>query len=65
MRKRYKCHIYEDEAGEFRWRLKARNGRIVADSGEGYRDENGATRAWNNLHYNLYALQHVDVVYDR
>ncbi|GAB7093281.1 hypothetical protein JCM30237_04330 [Halolamina litorea] len=27
---------YEDDAGEYRWRLKSGNGRIVADSGEGY-----------------------------
>lgn len=28
--------VYEDEAGEWRWRFKASNGRIMADSGEGY-----------------------------
>ena len=28
--------IYRDAAGEWRWRLVAGNGRIVADSGEGY-----------------------------
>jgi uncharacterized protein YegP (UPF0339 family) len=28
--------IYEDSAGEFRWRRKAPNGEIIADSGEGY-----------------------------
>lgn len=31
-------HVYKDNAGEWRWRLKAVNGRIIADSGEGYRD---------------------------
>lgn len=31
-------HVYEDSAGEWRWHLKAANGRVVADSGEGYRD---------------------------
>ncbi|HWN08410.1 MAG TPA: DUF1508 domain-containing protein [Pyrinomonadaceae bacterium] len=29
-------HIYKDQANEYRWRLKAANGRILADSGEGY-----------------------------
>ena len=29
-------HIYTDAKGEYRWRLKAANGNIVADSGEGY-----------------------------
>lgn len=28
--------IYEDKVGEWRWVAKAANGRIVADSGEGY-----------------------------
>ncbi|MFB6177636.1 MAG: YegP family protein, partial [Halobaculum sp.] len=28
--------IYEDSAGEHRWRLVAANGESVADSGEGY-----------------------------
>ena len=31
-------HVYKDAAGEWRWRLVAGNGRIIAVSGEGYRD---------------------------
>ena len=31
-----KFHIYKDDKGEWRWRLKATNGKILADSGEGY-----------------------------
>ncbi|MCO7398307.1 DUF1508 domain-containing protein [Stenotrophomonas maltophilia] len=30
--------IYKDTANEFRWRLYAQNGRVVADSGEGYKN---------------------------
>jgi uncharacterized protein YegP (UPF0339 family) len=33
-----KVIIYEDLRGEWRWRLVAANGRIVADSSEGYVD---------------------------
>ena len=40
-----KFHIYQDKRGEWRWRLKARNGRIVADSGEGYVRQGNAVRA--------------------
>lgn len=28
--------LYRDDSGDFRWRLLAKNGNIVADSGEGY-----------------------------
>lgn len=28
--------VYPDKSGQWRWRLKARNGRIVADGAEGY-----------------------------
>lgn len=37
--------IYEDQHGEFRWRAKASNGYITADSGEGYQTRNNADRA--------------------
>lgn len=29
--------IYKDAAKEYRWRLVSRNGRIIANSGEGYK----------------------------
>jgi uncharacterized protein YegP (UPF0339 family) len=34
-------HVYKDKAGEWRWSLKAGNGRVIADSGEGYNDRGG------------------------
>jgi uncharacterized protein YegP (UPF0339 family) len=37
--------VYRDSAGQWRWRLKAANGRIVGDSGEGYATEHNARRA--------------------
>ncbi|HST57039.1 MAG TPA: DUF1508 domain-containing protein, partial [Longimicrobium sp.] len=30
---------YKDSKGEWRWRLKAKNGDIIADSGEGYKNK--------------------------
>lgn len=33
--------VYEDQAGEFRWRLRHRNGNILADGGQGYSDRSG------------------------
>ena len=31
-----KFQIFQDRKGEYRWRLRARNGEIIADSNEGY-----------------------------
>lgn len=42
-----RIHVYEDEGGEFRWRRVAENGKLVADSGEGYESESGAVEAAN------------------
>lgn len=39
---------YEAKDG-WRWRLKARNGRIVAESGESYYSEHECERAVNRL----------------
>jgi uncharacterized protein YegP (UPF0339 family) len=33
--------VYRDAAGEWRWRLVSGNGRIIADSGEGYEHRAG------------------------
>ncbi|WP_435346801.1 YegP family protein [Haloarchaeobius sp. HRN-SO-5] len=37
--------VFEDAAGQYRWRLVASNGRIIADSGEGYASKYGARDA--------------------
>lgn len=36
--------LYQDRADEWRWRLVASNGNIVADSAEGYASKQGAER---------------------
>ena len=35
---------YKDAKGEWRWRLVASNGHIIADSGEGYESESECKR---------------------
>nr|WP_246282670.1 HVO_2922 family protein [Natronomonas halophila] len=37
--------LYEDNAGDYRWRLVHDNGNILADSGEGYASKSNAKRA--------------------
>lgn len=44
MARKQTFEVYEDSAGQWRWRLVAPNGNIVADSGEGYSSKQGAKR---------------------
>jgi uncharacterized protein YegP (UPF0339 family) len=37
--------LYRDKNLEWRWRLMASNGRVLADSGEGYKRKGGARKA--------------------
>lgn len=37
-----KAQIYKDQAGEWRWRMRADNGEPIADSAEGYTEERDA-----------------------
>jgi len=39
-----KIHVYKDMRGEWRWRIKSRNGRTIGDSGEGYKSRAHARR---------------------
>jgi len=42
---RTRMAILKDVTGQFRWHLEAANGRITADSGEGYATRASAIRA--------------------
>jgi uncharacterized protein YegP (UPF0339 family) len=59
-----KFHVYPDKAGQFRWRLVARNGRIIADSGEGYTRRDDAHRAISKMRYAAAQAGVLDVVDD-
>ena len=43
--------VYEDHAHEWRWRLVAANGRVIADSGESYTRPGDAERAAQTAAY--------------
>ncbi len=51
----WKFELYRDRADQWRWRLKATNGRIVGDSGEGYATEHNARRAAESARMNIAA----------
>ena len=40
-------YMYKDTAGQWRWYLKAANGRKIADSGEGYHNKSDCEAAIN------------------
>ena len=44
--------IYEDEIGQYRWRLVHANGNIIADSGEGYASKQKARQGLNSVKEN-------------
>ncbi|MDS0260401.1 DUF1508 domain-containing protein [Haloarcula sp. S1CR25-12] len=41
--------LFEDKAGEFRWRLRHDNGNVLADSGEGYASKSNVRRALESV----------------
>ncbi|WP_353633836.1 HVO_2922 family protein [Halobacterium sp. NMX12-1] len=44
--------LFEDKAGEFRWRLRHRNGNVIADSGEGYTAKHNAQKGMQSVRRN-------------
>ena len=44
--------VFRDSADEWRWRLVASNGNIIADSGEGYRSKQGVERGIESVKRN-------------
>jgi len=41
--------VYEDAAGDYRWRLVHQNGNLIADSGQGYASKRGAQTAVDRI----------------
>ena len=44
--------LYEDSGGQFRWRLRHRNGNVIADSGEGYTRKHNAKKGMASVRRN-------------
>ena len=56
------AQIYRDARREWRWRLVARNGNIVADSAEGYVSKRNAAMAIRSLCAAMRNMGELDVV---
>lgn len=61
MKKQPKTHIYRAGDG-WRWRLKARNGRIIDQSSEGYTTRSKCVDGFHRLEKAV--KQGVEIVYD-
>jgi uncharacterized protein YegP (UPF0339 family) len=46
---KYKFEVYQDKAKEYRWRLKASNGQIVAASSDGYKAKSDCQNAIESI----------------
>ena len=61
-----KIEMYEDTASEWRWRLKADNGKIVAVGGEGFVTKYTCRESIIRINEELEAVftsdQHVEIV---
>lgn len=44
--------LYEDQADDWRWRLRHENGNIIADSGEGYASKQKAKQGIESVRQN-------------
>jgi uncharacterized protein YegP (UPF0339 family) len=47
-----KFELYKDKIGEFRWKLTHTNGKVIADSGEGYTSKVNAMNGINSVRGN-------------
>lgn len=45
--------LYTDRQGEYRWRLRHANGRVIADSGEGYSSKDKALQGIESVKSNV------------
>jgi len=52
--------IYEDAGGSWRWRLRHRNGNVLADSGEGYASRSNAVEAVTQVKANAPGAETVE-----
>ena len=59
----YTATFYRDKKRETRWRLTHRNGNIVADSGEGYKNKGDAKSSFVNLANVVGGNQHITRLY--
>jgi uncharacterized protein YegP (UPF0339 family) len=53
--------LFEDAAGEYRWRLRHRNGNVIADGGEGYASRQKAQQGLSGVKRDAYGASVIDL----
>ena len=56
-----KFELFKDVKGEFRWRLVASNGQIIASGGEGYKAKESAKAGIESVKKNAPSAEIVEV----
>jgi len=41
--------VYKDKSGEFRWRLRMQNSKVIASSGQGYKEKDSCLKGIESL----------------
>ena len=55
-----KCTFFKDKKGEWRWNLRARNNRIIADSGQGYKNLSDCKHGFRLVKFSFLARSTVE-----
>jgi len=58
-KKTTKLKVYQDKSGRWRWSFIAPNGRIIADSSEGYSSKRNVLKAFDTLILYVFELNSV------
>ncbi|NBR22252.1 MAG: DUF1508 domain-containing protein [Micrococcales bacterium] len=54
----FRLEFYEDTRGEYRWRLVSEaNGRVVADSAEGYKNKKDCKKIAEEFFFSTYMVE--------
>ena len=53
--------VYKDKSKEYRWRIVHKNGKVLADSGEGYARRRNCVNALRNL-YQYITAEEIDTI---
>jgi uncharacterized protein YegP (UPF0339 family) len=54
--KNLKVQLFSDRRGNWRWRVRARNGKLVATAGECFASKSNARRAWKAFRKGVEAM---------